>query len=176
MPGFNISGTGGTVDAKKDVYRSYRWRIKNIISEIVKITEEDTQFVLDVSVPTMDFDVLKVQGMSLEYKIPQKPTFNNVDITFYDVYGLQTKFEKWMKKIWNPANGLFDGETPKDLKGVVVIELLDHEGSETRTYSLRGAWPKRISHSKLSMSDDTLKTIVVEFVYDFYELQTVGLL
>jgi hypothetical protein len=173
MPGFIINSTGGEdrngPDPKVDVYRSYRWKI----SQITGGGQDFSKFLsmaMDVTVPSIDFDILQVQGMSLEYKIPKKPTFNNVDITFYDMSGLQTVFEKWTDKIWSPDTGLFQGSAPTDVKGTIVMQLLDNFGKPDRTYTLYGAWPKRISHSKLSMTDESLKTLIVEFVYDFYSV------
>lgn len=164
MPGFNIAGSGGTVDAKTDIYRSYRWKISNLPF----VDRDRWGFVIDCNLPSMDFEILKIQGMSLEYKIPSKPTFNNVEITFYDLGGLQREIETWMDKIWNPSNGLFDGKSPTDIKKNIKLDLLDNTGSSAKTYEIQGAWPKRISHSKLSMSDESLKSLIVEFVYDFY--------
>lgn len=169
MPGFNICGTGGGPESKLDILRTYRWEV-SIDDAPVSIKRKYQDLVLDATVPEIDFDILLVQGMSLEYKIPQKPKFNNVDITFYDIFGLQIAFETWTDKIWNPQQGLFEGKAPTKLKGSATIKLLNYEGTMERGYKLHGVWPKRISHSKLDMSSDSLKTIVVEFVYDFYEI------
>lgn len=174
MPGFNINGTGGTVDAKIDIYRTYRYRINNIVGGGVTFERSQYNTVLDVTLPTFDFEVLQIPGMSLDYKVPKKPIFNNVDITFYDIYGLQEKFEEWTDKIWNPVNGLFDGEPTDNLKGTVEIAVLDANGEKKgdhRIYVLQGAWPKRMSHSKLSMADESLKTLIVEFSLDFYTIK-----
>ena len=166
MPGFIINGTGNdrTVDAKKDIYRSYRWNIR----DMPFLNRERWGLILDCTLPSIDFDVLLVQGQSLEYKIPQKPTFPNADITFYDLGLLQKEFETWIDKIWNPTKGLFDGKAPTEIKKVIKLDLLDNGGSAIKNFELHGAWPKRLTHSKLSMSDESLKTLVVEFVYDFY--------
>ena len=167
MPGFNINGSGGTVDAKTDIYRSYRWKIANLPF----IDRDKWGFVLDCTLPAVDFDILAIQGMSLEYKIPQKPTFANIDITFYDLGFLQKEFETWVDKIWNPTKGLYDGKAPTDIKQNIKLDLLDNTGATAKKFELHGAWPKRLTHSKLSMSDDSLKTLVVEFVYDFYTIE-----
>jgi hypothetical protein len=171
MPGFEICNSGDGPSAKEDIYRSYRWKLAGIIGAGVSLQRKHQDLVLDCTLPSMDFDILTVQGMSLEYKIPKKPTFNNVDITFYDFGGLQTEFETWMSKIWSPSKGLFEGKAPTEIKAVIKVDLLDNAGKGTRNYELHGAWPKRLSHSKLSMSDDSLKTLVVEFVYDFYTVK-----
>lgn len=167
MPGFNICDSGSGPDSKRDVFRDYRWKAL-VQGPNVDVTHKD--LILDATIPEINFDVLLIQGMSLEYKIPQKPKFNNVSITFYDTGGLQQGFEKWTDMIWNPERGLFDGKAPTNLKGSALIELLDHMGASKRRYKLFGIWPKRISHSKLNMSSDTLKTLVVEFAYDYYKL------
>ena len=168
MPGFNIGGTPqDAVDAKTDVYRSYRWKILNLPN----INRECWGFVLDCTLPAIDFDVLAVQGMSLDYKVPQKPNFPNADVTFYDFGTLQSEFEKWIAKIWDPYAGLYAGKAPSDIKGMIKLASLNNAGREQKIYTLHGAWPKRMSHSKLSMSDNSLKTLVVEFVYDFYVIE-----
>lgn len=167
MPGFNICGSGGEVSATTEVYRSYRWDLHQLAGPIA-FDRQELSMALDFSVPSIDFEVLKIQGMSLEYKVPQKPIFNNIDITFYDIYGIQSKFEQWTDKIWNPLDGLYEGQAPTNIKGKIELFLLNYDGTQGRQYKLYGAWPKRISHSKLSMSDDTIKTLVVEFVFDYY--------
>ena len=147
MPGFNIGGSGegqyGGPDATRDPYRSYRWRISHL-PDFIK--SDDWWFAVDCTLPSMEFKELAVQGMSLEYKIPQMPTFPNVDITFYDFGGLQAGFEKWTDRIWNPKKGLFDGKAPTKVKFDIKIDLLDNMGVESKTFTLHGAWPKRITH------------------------------
>jgi len=168
MPGFNICGTGGSdtaVDVNSDIYRSYRWKISGL-----PVNRKNWGLVLDCTLPSIDFDILTVQGMSLEYKIPKKPSFPNIDMTFYDFGSLQNDFEEWTDKIWNPEKGLFDGGNTTDIKKTLKVEMLDHLGDATKTFEIYGAWPKKMSHSKLNMADESLKTLVVEFVYDYYTI------
>lgn len=169
MPGFNINGTGGEVISTTDIHRSYRWQLDSILGAGITISRDQLRVAVELTPPSLDFSVLQIQGMSLEYKIPQKPVFSNIDITFYDFIGLTSAFEEWMKKIWNHTKGLFEGKAPTNLKGDISFSLLDNAGKEIETFEMFGVWPKKMSHSKLSMTDDSLKTLIIEFVYDYYE-------
>ena len=171
MPGFNINGSGGHVDAKLDIYRNYRWQIfiHNPYVNSTNIRWPEVP-VLDVTIPSISFEVLSVLGLSMDYQIPKKAVFSPIEVTFYDYKGLQEIFEEWVKNIWTPSGGLFNGEMASmGIKGIITISLLDHNGKEERKYTVYGAWPKRITHSKLDMAADTLKTLSVEFVYDYYK-------
>lgn len=165
MPGFNIGGSGGDVDAKRDILRSYRWKVN-----IKKINRKYLDLALEADPPDYDFEVLEVEGLSLKYKIPRHPKFGNISLTFYDVDGLQQEFENWMDKMWNPIKGLYDGGNTGGIKDDISVELLDSNGDKLRSYTLQGAFPKRLSHSKLNMADNSLKTLVVEFAYDYYTM------
>lgn len=172
MPGFNINGSGNGPDGKMEVHRSYRWKLLYIKGGGSHISEKLRDIAVELTLPSMDFDILSIQGMSLEYKIPKKPVFSNIDITFYDIVGLTSYFDKWQRKIWDQSKGLFEGKTTnvgQDLRGELGFELIDHEGKTLESFTLFHAWPKKVSHSKLSMKDDSLKTVSVEFVYDYFE-------
>lgn len=170
MPGFLINGTGGenAPGAKNDINRSYRWKINNL----PPISRDYYNLVVDCTLPSIDFDVLTIQGMSLEYKIPKKPVFANMDMTFYDFGSLQDEFEAWIDYIWSPDKGLFDGGNTTNIKHTIKVDLLDNAGEPIRKYEIYGAWPKKLSSSKLSMTDENLKTVIVEFVYDYYYITT----
>jgi hypothetical protein len=172
MPGFNIGGSGGTVNGKMEVHRSYRWALSYISGPNGGLDRELSNVAVELTLPSLDFDILSIQGMNLEYKIPKKPIFSNIDIVFYDTVGLATYFDKWQRKIWNHTNGMFEGNTTdvgKDLRGTLNFSILDNMGGVLEFFAIHNAWPKKVSHSRLSMRDDTLKTISVEFVYDYFE-------
>ena len=169
MPGFNINGTGGDPNSKREVLRNYRWSID--ITGPVILDRAYRELILDATIPSIEFEELLVEGMSLEYKIPKKPKFANIDVTFYDIGGLQKGFEDWVKKVWNPTQGLFEGEAPSNLKGTITLSLLDRNGNANREYKVYGAYPRRISHSKADMANDSLKTLIVEFSCDYYVME-----
>jgi len=104
--------------------------------------------------------------------MPKKPVFQNIDMTFYDFGSLQLEFEQWIDMIWNPEKGLYNGGDTTGIKKTIKLEMLDNAGASAKKISIYGAWPKRMSHSKLSMSDENLKTLIVEFVYDYYVLDS----
>jgi hypothetical protein len=169
MPGFLIGGKGNGVNAKVDVLRNYRWKIEYLKGPVT-MSPEQLDMVLDANIPEMDFETMKMQGQSLDYKIPQKPVFPSMSISFYDMGGLQNFFEQWQDKMWNPVNGLYDGKAPTAIKGECQLELLNNIGVPMRQYRIIGMYPKKVTHSKLDMSNDSLKNIVAEFEYDYYKL------
>lgn len=169
MPGFKICGGGEGPDAKgKDPLRTYRWKLDSIeggasLGDYLDIAAE-------LDIPSKEFEILNVEGASMDYKVPKKVKFNDISVGFYDYKGLQPKIEEWMDKIWSYETGLFEGQAPTDIKGTIKFSLLDASGNPEQQFELVGAFPRKISHTKLSMRDENIKLITVEFCYDYYKL------
>lgn len=171
MPGFNIGGNdnGGAPDAKREPLRAYRWFLQTInapgVSNGSGSGTSPLSAAAELDIPTFEFEELTVLGMSAEYKFAKRPKFNDIEIQFYDVIGLQDLFEGWMGKIWTPETG-FTGDK---YKGSLYFQLLDNQGSPLATFSIYQAWPKSLSHTRLSYSDNNLKRLNVKFSYHSYK-------
>jgi len=117
----------------------------------------------ELTLPTRAFEQLEVMGLSQKYKFAKSVTFDDVVVTFYDLYGLQKLVEDSMDKIWNLNEGL-----QTEYKDRAIFVLLDGEGIPAAKFTMENAWPKKQTHSQLSMSSNDFKLLTVTFAYDWY--------
>jgi hypothetical protein len=166
MPGFKITGKEisdplmppGNIEP----LRAYRWALESMGAYL---TTTQLAVVAELDVPSFEFEEQIVLGMSAEYKFAKRPKFGDIEIQFYDDGNLQQAFEEWMAKIWTPEKGL----TGDAYKTMIKFSELDNTGNAVGTFVLYEAWPKTMSHTKLSYSDNNLKRLNVKFSYHFYK-------
>ena len=168
MPGFNIGSTTAsdalTPSGLMEPLRAYRWRLESID---YWATAGDLVTVAELDVPSFEFEEQVILGMSAEYKFAKRPKFNDIEIQFYDDGKLQMVLENWMNEIWNPDEGL----TGRTYKSPMSFSELDNAGKQIALFTLNEAWPKSLSHSRLSYSDNNLKRLNVKFSYQSYQYQ-----
>jgi hypothetical protein len=166
MPGF-IIGKGGGENVPRgnmEVHRSYRWALRSINMGTSFRVNSANNTIVEIDLPKLMIEELKVAGINNEYKFAKKVTFGDVSMQFYDFEGLYEELEKLVLKVYDLEEGI-----KTDYKGTIELDQLDNDGKKTNTWKFIGAWPKELSHSKLSYKDDSLKLIDMTFSYDYYE-------
>lgn len=171
MPGFAIFAGDGPSNTP-EVHRNHRWSIVvdfPIGSGGSPAAERlGTLYAQNVMIPELSFEEEKILGGSIEYKIAKKASWGDVTVKFYDVYGLYQSYREWQQLIWTPETGIGKAS---DYKGRVHINMLDGSGTVKQQYTLRGAYPKRISHGELSYTNSDLKILTIVFSYDFADIE-----
>ena len=109
-----------------------------------------------------------------QLKVAGDRTFENWTITlFNDVsFDVRDSFERWMNLINNHADnqGLVD---PQSYQRDVVVQQLDRNGNNVKSYSLRGAFPVNVSGIDLAYeTNDTIEEFTVEFAYQYWTART----
>ena len=168
MPGFIIGNGGGgglNPNGKMEVHRSYRWVLRSInIGGANFQVNAQNNTIVEIDLPKVSFEELKVPGIANEYKFAKKITFGDISMQFYDFEGLYDELEALILEVYTLEDGI-----TTNYKGTIEIDQIDNSDGVTDTWKFIGAWPKEISHSKLSYKDESLKLIDMTFSYDYYE-------
>ena len=85
---------------------------------------------------------------------------------------VRNSFETWMNGINEHVNN--QGLTnPSDYQADMIVEQLDKDGTVTKTYTLRGAFPTNVSQIDLSYdTNDAIEEFTVEINYQYWESNT----
>ena len=109
-----------------------------------------------------------------QLKIAGDRTFDPWTITVINDSEMRVRnsFETWMNGINEHVNntGL---QNPTDYQADMIVEQLGKDGSVTKTYTLRGAYPTNISQIDLSYdTNDAIEEFTVEINYQYWESNT----
>tara|TARA_Y100000004_G_scaffold52815_1_gene58646 strand:+ start:243 stop:770 length:528 start_codon:yes stop_codon:yes gene_type:complete len=109
-----------------------------------------------------------------QLKIAGDRTFEPWTITVINDAEMRVRnsFETWMSGINNHVDntGL---QNPTDYQADMIVEQLGKDGSVTKTYTLRGAYPTNISQIELSYdTNDQIEEFTVEINYQYWESNT----
>lgn len=172
MPGFRIDTNPSdfkSLKFDKDVKRAHRWRILkfgSIRGEPI-LTADNLLFAKSVTMPTFSFEEKEVLGGSISYKFATKPQFSDLEISFYDLEGLEPKIRKWYSLVWTKEKGI---GMPNDYKDEVIIYLTDGKGNVVDDpWVFKNAWPKTINHGALTYDSSDFKLITITVSYDWIE-------
>ena len=170
MPGFAINNTSSdfSIDHKAEFHRSHRWRIEDLGPPAnlgIKDFHKLRLYAKTLELPSLTFEDEKVDGASIKYKFPKRALWDNVTVSFYDVYGLYSILRKWQQAIWSPGTGL---NLVNDFKGSAKFILTDGFGlEEKQIYTLVGCYPTKITHSELSAASSEIKLLTVVYAFDY---------
>lgn len=170
MPGFKIGGSGSGPPNTKEFYRQHRWKIQSlgfppgVQSSTTTASDSFTLIAKSIELPAMEFEEETVDGASLNYKFPATATFKDVTISLYDTYGLHRMFDNWQKLIWTPEEGI---KPANNFMNDVIFVLTDGQGETKRTYTLKNAYPKSISHGELSYASSEVKLLNVIYAFHY---------
>lgn len=157
MPGFNVSKI--TLGDVKDVHRAHRWIITKVVG---KSLNNMLFYAKELTPPSVGFEEELVLGASVDYKFPKKATFDDVTMTFYDVHGLFAQLEALRASVWSPEGGL---QTATNYMGETEFSKTDGSGSVVGTWTLYNSYIKQLSHSQLSYTDTSIKTVTATLSY-----------
>lgn len=184
MPGFRINGEGYGIAGdgpfgKIEVARSHRY----IIS--ISSAKSDVQPINDIRFyahscdrPNIEFDRIKIDHGINEIYIPGKVRWAPVEIKFYEVLDLDGEpnhdstaaaLLRWRDTILYEKGQHIRDKNSDDIKSDVIIEMLNGGGATVWTYTLRGAWPIKITSSSLSYKSSDLAEISVQLHYDWVD-------
>ena len=109
-----------------------------------------------------------------QLKIAGDRTFEPWTITVINDSEMRVRnsFETWMNGINEHVNntGL---QNPTDYQADMIVEQLGKDGSVTKTYTLRGAYPTNVSQIDLSYdTNDAIEEFTVEINYQYWESNT----
>jgi hypothetical protein len=176
MPGFAINNTSGaiSIDPKAEFHRVHRWYINNLgIPASIVGSDNSSKFRLyahSLELPSISFEEELVNGASLKYKFPKRVLWDPVTVSFYDVFGIHKKFEKWRQAIWTPEEGI---KLANDFKGEAEFILTNGKGEDKQFYTLIGCYPSKISHSELTYTSSDIKLLRVTYSFDYAKIEII---
>jgi hypothetical protein len=138
----------------------------------------DTEFtsfmVKGAGLPSSVVANIDVPFRGRQLKIAGDRTFEPWTITVINDSEMKVRnsFETWLNGINEHVNntGL---QNPTDYQADMIIEQLGKDGSVTKTYTLRGAFPTNVSQIDLSYdTNDAIEEFTVEINYQYWESNT----
>lgn len=177
MPGFNI--TGDEPNARElpphtlETNREHRWRIV----QLGPIDFDNERFLAEsVLFPNVDIQQQEINASLLTYKFAKNVRWDDVTITLYDTQSLYQSLElQWLNKVFTNIAGIRSHAAPMQsgYKQDTILELLDGDGRVLpgQTFTLKGSWPRRISHGNISFSSSAIKLLTLTIAYDFAEVR-----
>ena len=124
--------------------------------------------------PSSVTKVIDVPFRGRQLKVAGDRTFEPWTVTIINDtdFAVRDSMERWLNGINNhKANaGLTN---PVDYQADLIVDQLDRDGNEIKTYNFRGAFPVNISNIELSYETvDTIEEFTVEFQIQYWESNT----
>ena len=121
--------------------------------------------------PVSQMNVVDVPFRGRQLKVAGDRTFEPWTVTIINDtdFAVRDSMERWLNGINNhKANaGLTN---PVDYQADLIVDQLDRDGNEIKTYNFRGAFPVNISNIELSYETvDTIEEFTVEFAVQSFE-------
>lgn len=171
MPGFNVADGKDRSQPSSTIetHRSHRWRINRLVNtgDGPDLFSQDLRiYAKSVSLPSFSADEEIVLGGSITYKFAKGINFEDVKVTFYDVFGILDAIKKSMATVWSTEKGL---GTAAKYKGISEFQLLNSDGDPTYAFILKNSWIKNVTHSDLSFDSSSIKEVTLTISYDWAE-------
>lgn len=125
------------------------------------------------SIPGATIETHDYRSYDMPVKVPGQKTFENVDLSFRtdrDFTELRF-FKRWIDEIYDPNTG--DVAYFDEIKGKVVISVLDNSGISRLKVELKDSYPISMSPVELNWgSNDEYVKLQVSFVYRYLEMES----
>ena len=126
--------------------------------------------------PGLTFKEMEAQHLNETIFFPSKTEWKPVQLTLYDLNvkgsgGGKCKnrgkaaFE-WIKKIYDPENGIWKPCCASDFKKDCILEMYDGCGEILETWTFENAWPQVIEWGELDMSEGNIVLLDITLRYD----------
>lgn len=169
MPGFNITGSSGNnqpdhrLSSVKDTHRSHRWKVSYIVGNDLK---DFYVYAKTIGLPDISIEHENILSGSLEYQFPKSVKWEDVTVSFYDVYGIYNVLTDMFGKMWTPETGMRPADEFMDDS---IFELVDGYGNIVDRFTLINSWLKSISHGQLTYESNDIKLISITIAYTHAE-------
>lgn len=166
MPGFNIGGSGGDPNGKVETRRSYRWRFTTIEDPNA---DQGLVYLKSASRPRISFEGPIEQHHQQEriYHIG-KTQWDTITMAWYDVEqdpDVSAIIYQWLENsTYNISEA--NPEHPSVYKKNAKLEMLNHLGSATESWTLLHSWPLNVNWNGLDYETNNLMLIETELRYD----------
>lgn len=169
MPGFNIGSKEQTdPSTTRETHRVHRWRIESL-GELNDQQNRNFLFAKTLQLPNITFDEETHVGGSIKYKFAKIVNWEDVTISFYDVYGLYEQLFAWQNLVYTVNAGINPADMYKKESRFVMVDGMGKQAGPR--YILKNSWPKSIQHSPLSYESSDIKLLTIILSYDFADIQ-----
>ena len=136
---------------------------------------EELAFLCKITqLPAMTVGPITVPFRGRQIKVAGDRTYADWTITVINDtnFKLRNAFERWQNGINNATDG--EGLTnPADYQVDAFVDQLDRNGSQIKSYTLRGAYPIEVGQIELDYgNNDTIEEFQVTFNYQYFESNT----
>ena len=126
--------------------------------------------------PETNITPLEINVRGLKVKVPGDGTPNG-EFSVTVVESVDQKvinfITNWRLAAFNPETG--ERKPPKELRGELMIELLDPSLKPIRRFRLFGVWPQTITYGELAGDPDAgAMEPSITFSFDYYKEEAVG--
>lgn len=178
MPGFDITSFMGKFDGGARSYLFY-WvpAFPAGVGSTLSVTEDIPYLVRAASLPEDTVDELIVNWQGADFKMAGRRTFTDWTITVNCDRKAQIRqdLHKWVEAIHNLPSNIY-GE-PKETGSLTTgyfvdqnLQMLEYDGSLTKTLHLVGSWLKSIGPITLDYSAQDVAYFDVTFTYQYHLL------
>ena len=144
------------------------------ITDADKIVNGQEQLILALKssdTPVLTQSPIEIGRMNSTIKFAGKPSFNTLNMEFYDYIGSEVKdtLYAWQNLQYNYRYDYVGGSS--SYKKDCQLLQLTPDGTLVRYWDIKGAWLQSVTPGSYSMDDgDTAQTVSAELVYDWAQL------
>jgi hypothetical protein len=168
--GFREMGLGLLGDPSIVFKRKFRWTLIICFCSGSKFVPES--FVKMGARPNLDIEETQIDFLHGRFWLPGKVTFNEMQVTYYDVAGTVAG-QPSTASIFDWIATVYDITDPTCLKmgnradyeGTGIMRLYDGCGQTIEAWTIEGMWPKSVDFGELDMTSSDECTIQLTLRY-----------
>jgi hypothetical protein len=148
------------------VKRKFQWGIsfKSTMGGCFQIPEH---FVKLAARPNISFEATELNFLNERTYIPGKPTWEPINVTFYDVAGSANQgLFAWLLSVYDFSNTNKQmGTAPRDYTATATLNAYSGSGQTLETWTLENVWPESINFGDVDYSSSEEMTIELSLRY-----------
>ena len=125
--------------------------------------------VIESFLPEINIEQIEVPYMAEVRKVAGKVRYQDGQVVCADYVDRPTfsSIEQWRKMVYDPASGLLSYASNYKKEGAIV--MVGPDGSASRIYKIKGAWPSVVSGGPMSMENSDFNRINLTITFDVAE-------
>jgi hypothetical protein len=168
MPGFNVTGSGGTGPSNTlEVRRKHRWVFATLGRGAGAWTPQELLNLQSASRPSFKFTSADKHHNQEVVYYAGKQEWEPVTLTWYDIEqapDISSALYQWLTSV--VELGASSVAIPSQYKRQGELTMLNGQGGVTEKWTMYGTWPETINWQELDYSANELMTCQASMKYD----------